>query len=218
MKTKISPAIALVACLAFQANCNAALVISGVVDGNVTGGIPKGIELVATSDIADLSTFSIGRYTNGGSTLSSVTALPSVALNAGDFFYITGTTTSDVFFTNAGFTIGLSNQTVANINGDDLLQLVSTGDTSIAFDTFGQVGQGDTDFYANSFAYRQNSSQTGDIDGSFDAADNFVITAWNETEWANTFGTFQVQAVPEPTSVMLLAGFTVSLALRRRRS
>lgn len=216
MKRPLFVTAALIVALC-STTAKADLLISGVVDGNESGGIPKGIELVATSDIADLSIFSIGRYTNGGAGISSVTALPSISLNTGDFFYITGTTSSDIFFTNAGFTVGLSNQTVANINGDDLLQIVSSADNGIAFDTFGLPGQGDTDFYANSYAYRNNSSQTGDVLGSLDASANFTIAGWDETAWASTFGSFQVTAIPEPAIAGLLGLGLVGLACTRRR-
>ncbi len=180
--------------------CHATLIISGVVDGNETGGLPKGVELVALQNIPDLSVYSIGRYTNGGSTLTAVTTLPSVALSQGSFFYITGTATSDAFFTSNGFTVGLSNAAVANINGDDLLSLVLTTNHAIAIDTFGLPGQGDTNFYTDSIAYRNNASQTGVPDGLLDAS-NFDISGWiSSARFGAVFGEFVVTAVPEASS------------------
>jgi hypothetical protein len=189
---------------------HATLIISGVVDGNEAGGLPKGVELVALQNIPDLSVYSIGRYTNGGSTLTSVTALPSVALSQGSFFYITGTASSDAFFTSNGFTVGLSNQTVANINGDDLLSIVLTTNNAIAIDTFGLPGQGDTDFYTDSIAYRNNASQTGVPAGLLDAS-NFDISGWiSSARFGAVFGEFVVTAVPEASS-FLIGGLVCSV-------
>jgi len=177
------------------------LVISGVVDGDESGAIPKGAELVALQNIPDLSVYSIGRYTNGVSTISQVTPLPAVSLAQGAFFYITGTASSNSFFTDNGFTVGLSGVSVLNINGNDLLSIVLTtgGD---AVDTFGLPGQGDTSFYTDSIAYRMDSSQTAIPAGLTDAS-NFDISDWNDSaDFGATFGTFAVQAIPEAGSVL----------------
>ena len=65
--------LGLVACFAATTTPVAAapgeeLVITGVVDGPLSGGVPKAVELYARTDIADLSTFGIGAANNGGGT------------------------------------------------------------------------------------------------------------------------------------------------------
>ena len=45
---------------------NGSLIITGVYDGPLSGGTPKGIELFATADIADLSIYAVGSANNGG--------------------------------------------------------------------------------------------------------------------------------------------------------
>ena len=58
-----------------------ALIITGVFDGPLPGGDPKGIELFATSDIADLAQFAVGVANNGGGTDGVESILPSQALH-----------------------------------------------------------------------------------------------------------------------------------------
>ena len=211
--------LTLVVLISFAGTSSGSLVVSGVVDGGESGGLPKGIELVALQNIPDLSVYSVGRYTNGGSTLTSVTPLPALSLNQNSFFYITGTSTSDPFFTSNGFTVGLSNQTVANINGDDLISIVLTANTTVPIDTFGLPGQGDTNFYVDSIAYRNSLSQTPVPSGLLNAS-NFTITPWvDSADFGARFGTFTVVAIPEP-GAMLFGGLVcgvVGLAAAWRR-
>lgn len=213
------PVVSLAFVLCFAVNSSGNLVISGVVDGNESGGLPKGVELVALQNIPNLSVYSIGRYTNGGSAISSVTLLPAMSLSQGSFFYITGTTTSDTFFTSNGFPVGLSNQNVANINGNDLLSIVLTANNAVPIDTFGLPGQGSANFYADSIAYRNSVSQTGVPTGLLNAA-NFTVTPWvNSADFGARFGTFTVVAIPEPGAVLfgaLVCG-VVSVVLAGRR-
>eukprot|EP00984_Skeletonema_dohrnii_P010390 scaffold4046_cov78-Skeletonema_dohrnii-CCMP3373.AAC.1 len=42
------------------------LIITGVIDGPRSGGLPKAVELYATSDIPDLSSYGVGFANNGG--------------------------------------------------------------------------------------------------------------------------------------------------------
>ena len=146
-------------CFACATTAQADLIISGVVDGTQTGGNPKGIELVATTDIADLSVFSILRDTNGAGPFDSAVALPAVSLSAGSFFYVAGNTDSATILDGFGFTTGLTDG-IANVNGDDILGIALTSDTTggtpftVFSDSFGEVAQGDTNFYENSFAIR----------------------------------------------------------------
>ena len=60
------------------------LVISGVVDGPLSGGVPKAIEVTAVTDIADLSAFGVGSATNGEGTDGEEFTFPADALAAGE--------------------------------------------------------------------------------------------------------------------------------------
>jgi hypothetical protein len=44
------------------------IVITGVIDGPLSGGTPKAIELYIINDIADLSKYGLGNANNGGGT------------------------------------------------------------------------------------------------------------------------------------------------------
>lgn len=198
------------------------LIISGVVDGTETGGNPKAIELVATADIADLSNFFLVRDTNGSAgtfTISSDFQLPMVSLNAGDFFYLYGNTDSETLLESLGFgdtdsgTAVLAD--VANHNGDDILAISDDADGTTIFDAFGLLGQGDTDFAANSVSYRQAGTPANPT-GVADAG-NFDIVAYSEAGLTSTFGTYEVAAIPEPSSLALLGFVGCAGFIRRRR-
>ena len=64
------------------------LIITGVFDGPLPGGNPKGVELYATEDIPDLATYALGVANNGGGTDGVETILPSQSLAAGSFFFV----------------------------------------------------------------------------------------------------------------------------------
>lgn len=193
------------------------LIISGAVDGTQASGTPKAIELYAQADIADLSVYSIIRDTNGDGPFDTAVSLPVVALSAGDFFYVSGTAASTTILDGFGFTVGLTSS-IANINGDDILGISLTADpfNSGNFqDSFGLEGQGDTNFYADSFAVRLNASITGQVPGLTDAT-NFNITPYSDAglQGASGFGTYT--PVPEPSTFLLaLVGLLTLHRLRR---
>ncbi|MGH8948210.1 MAG: hypothetical protein ACRDXF_05055, partial [Acidimicrobiia bacterium] len=64
------------------------LVITGVVDGPLTGGLPKAVELYVVNDIPDLSIYGMGSANNGGDTDGQEFAFSAVPAVAGDFIYV----------------------------------------------------------------------------------------------------------------------------------
>lgn len=64
------------------------LVITGVVDGPLTGGLPKAVELHVVNDIPDLSIYGVGSANNGGGTDGQEFAFPAISATAGDFLYL----------------------------------------------------------------------------------------------------------------------------------
>ena len=130
----------------------------------------------------------------------------------GEVFTLVGNTDSDDFATANGGFIGQGSLVagIANQNGDDIFAVSTDGTVAGIVDALGLLGQGDTNFYADSTAIRANSAPnaTGVLDGG-----NFTITAFDEQVFIDTF----LVQVPEPGSVTfcLLAG--LGFVARRRR-
>ena len=75
------------------------LVISGVIDGPLSGGLPKAIELTALADIADLSIYGVGSANNGGGTDGEEFTFPAVSATAGQKIYVASESTGfEAFF------------------------------------------------------------------------------------------------------------------------
>lgn len=168
----------------------AALLISGVYDGPLTGGVPKGIELYATAAIADLSIYGLGSANNGGGTDGEEFTFPAVSVAKGEFIYVA---TETVEFNNFfGFEPTFSSGAMA-INGDDSVELFQNGSV---IDVFGEIsvdGTGQAWEYADGWAYRnENTAADGE---------EFTIANWtfsgpnaldNETTNASAVNPFPV--------------------------
>lgn len=64
------------------------LVITGVVDGPLAGGLPKAVELYVANDIPDLSIYGAGSANNGNPSTGPEFTFPAIAATAGDFVYL----------------------------------------------------------------------------------------------------------------------------------
>ena len=115
------------------------LLITAVVDGPLTGGTPKTVEVLALDDIPDLSLYGVEVASNGGASDGTPGFnFPSMSVTAGDYLYITSTSNNGVANFNAffGFDADFQSNEVS-INGDDAVILYFNG---AAVDVFGQVG------------------------------------------------------------------------------
>lgn len=145
------------------------LIITGVVDGPLTGGIPKAVELYATGDIADLSEFGVGSANNGGGSDGEEFTFPAVAVSGGSYIYLA--TEATAFTSFFGFAPDYIDGNAPNINGDDAIELFRNGDV---IDVFGDIdvdGTGEPWDYLDGWVYR--NSMTGP-DGS-----TFVLSNWS---------------------------------------
>jgi hypothetical protein len=135
------------------------LVISGVIDGPLSGGLPKAIEVYVVNDIADLSIYGLESANNGNPASGPEFTFPAASASAGDFLYVASE--EDGFNSFFGFIPDYTGG-VASINGDDALVLYQ--DSSIV-DVFGEVGvdgSGEPWEYQDGWAYR--------VDGTWGAA------------------------------------------------
>ncbi|MGB6035116.1 MAG: T9SS type A sorting domain-containing protein [Cryomorphaceae bacterium] len=139
------------------------LVITGVVDGDLTGGKPTAIEIYVINDIADLSIYGIGSANNGGGTDGVEFVFPADGATAGDFIYINSDDTGDDALFNGYFGFDADYQSsAAAINGDDAVELFLN---DVVVDVFGDINVNGDDQswdYTDGWAYRQNGTGPSD--------------------------------------------------------
>ncbi|MCC6605090.1 MAG: lamin tail domain-containing protein [Anaerolineae bacterium] len=144
------------------------LLLTGVVDGPLTGGLPKAVELYVVNDIPDLSLYGLGSANNGGGTDGQEFTFPAASASAGQFLYVAS---EAVEFTNFfGFAADYIASAV-NVNGDDALELFHNGSV---IDTFGDInlsGTGQPWEYLDGWAYRASATEA---DGTI-----FNLANWN---------------------------------------
>ncbi len=153
--------------------------ITGVVDGPLTGGVPKAVELYVATAVDDLSVFGLGSANNGGGSDGQEFALAGSA-EAGDYLYVASE--AEGFREYFGFTPDFVASAV-NINGDDAIELFQTG---VVVDVFGEVdadGTGTAWDYVDGWAYRVND--TGP-DGSAFALPSFRFSGANALDGTAT--------------------------------
>ncbi|WP_223549548.1 DUF5689 domain-containing protein [Aestuariivivens sp. NBU2969] len=192
------------------------MIITGVFDGPLTGGVPKFVELYVVNDIADLSTFGIGSANNGGGTDGEEFSFSGSA-TAGDFIYVAS---EDVGFNDYfGFLPDFTTSAMG-INGDDAIELFFNGSV---IDTFGDInvdGTGTGWDYLDGWTYRNND--TGP-DGSTFILSNWSFSGPDATDGCTTngtcgsifpIGTFTYTPSTDPTIALIngpASGSTVDL-------
>ncbi|GAA0305688.1 ExeM/NucH family extracellular endonuclease [Rhodovulum strictum] len=128
------------------------LLITGVFDGPLTGGLPKAVELYVIEDIADLSIYGLGSANNGGGTDGQEFTFPAIAASRGSHIYVA--TESTGFAAYFGFAPDFTSA-AATINGDDAIELFRAG---VVVDLFGEPdvdGTGTVWDYEDGWAYRK---------------------------------------------------------------
>jgi hypothetical protein len=161
------------------------MVITGVFDGPLTGGTPKGVEIFVLKDIADLTKFGISAIANGGGSLNGTASFtfPAGSATAGSFIYIASDQPNfTAFFGFAStYTTG-----VVNVNGDDSFELIENGQI---IDVFGNVALDGTGLpweYLDGWAYRK--SNTGP-EGTIFTEANWTYSGINNLEGGTTNAT-----------------------------
>lgn len=135
------------------------LLITGIFDGPLDGGTPKGVELYVINDISDLSVYGIGSATNGEGSDGEEFTFPPDAVVAGDFVYIVYE--QPMFNAFFGFDPGYTSGSM-RVNGDDAVELFKNG---VVVDVFGDIntdGNGEVWEYTDGWAYRKNDVASND--------------------------------------------------------
>lgn len=110
------------------------LVITGIIDGPLPGGLPKGLELYVVNNIPDLSIYGLESTTNGAAAAGQEFTFPSDAKVAGDFIYVA--TEQPLFNQYLGFDPTYIDG-VLNVNGDDTIILYLN---TVVNDLLGEIG------------------------------------------------------------------------------
>lgn len=210
--------IAVFSCLVvITANCQAGLVLTGIIDGGLTGGLPKAIELYATADIADLSVYSIDNANNGGAFDGTAIGL-SGSVTAGSYLYVASENTG--FTSYFSFAPNFTGNSL-NVNGNDVVGLFENGSLIDVYGVLGEDGVGQPWEYLDGWAYRLDDTLPS---ATFNLAD-WSLSALNVTDGTTTvgqtgfpFGTYTLTAIPEPSTygVLTIIGLT-GIAYRRRK-
>ncbi len=130
------------------------LIITGVIDGPLSGGLPKAIELTVLHDIADLSAYGIGLASNGGASDGADFTLSGSATAGQRLYVATESTGFEAFF---GFAPDFVSS-VAAFNGDDALELFDNGAVIDGFGVVGEDGTGTAWEYLDGWAYRNDGA------------------------------------------------------------
>lgn len=232
-------ALALGSTLALSARADGVLIISEIVDAPLPGGLPKFVELSNIGDAPlDLSTFSIGNFSNGSTNLGGgASTVLSGILSVGDSYVISyegsDSPGSGSFYDTYGFDPD-NFDLGAFINGDDVLALFlgpATGDGSDAtlVDVYGVIGvdgTGEVWEYIDGYSGRL-ASVTGPnatfTPAEWDFGGANSLETGNDVEelaliLANTSPGVFPNVVPEPTTFALGGLGFLALLLGRRRS
>jgi plastocyanin len=159
------------------------LLITGVYDGPLSGGTPKGVELYVVNDIADLSQFALGSANNGGGTDGEEFTFPAGSATAGSFIYVTNN--EGAFYDYYGFSPDYTSSAMS-INGDDAIELFNSG---TVIDVFGDIdvdGNGTPWEYLDGWAYRNDGTSANG--GVFADAD-FMFSGPNAVDGCSTNAT-----------------------------
>jgi len=189
------------------------LVITGVIDGPLSGGVPKAIELCVLSDIADLSQYGVGSANNGGGSDGEEFTFPAGPVSAGTFIHVASEAPG--FSSFFGFAPAYTSS-AASINGDDAIELFMSGSV---IDVFGDINQDGTSQpwdHLDGWAYRADA--TGP-DGSTFVLGNWSFSGTNALDGETTngsaatpfpIGAYSACELPVPSPDVLLSEIVVT--------
>lgn len=168
------------------------VVITGVIDGPLTGGLPKAIEFCTLNAVPDLSIYGYGSANNGGGTDGEEFTFPAIAVPAGTFFYASSEIPGFTSWFGFAPEYDDSPTFAASVNGDDAIELFMNGSVVDVFGDINLSGTGQPWEYLDGWAYRV--SGTGP-DGTTFVLGNWFFSGINALDGETTNAT---AAVPFP--------------------
>jgi len=149
---------------------SADLIITEVVDGTLSGGLPKAVEWSNTgSTSVNLSDYKFARYANSHTTPDMATLTGTMAPKSVITFCQSGTSGEQAFNDVWGFDADTP-LSICNGNGNDEYAILDASDDSV-IDVFGTVGQS-ANYYRDSYAKRTNAQLTAS--STYDASEWYL--------------------------------------------
>lgn len=217
--------LALIAVAGLVAVANADVIVSEVVDGDLSGGNPKFVEITNTGSVAYAfgASDSVQLFFNGSGSSTGSVSLSGVVIAAGDSFVIASSANDGInqFLNAYGFNADVYTGTFFG-NGDDVYALNIGGTVVDAMGQIGVDGSGTGWEYTDSYAFRNPTSIT---QGAFNLADWTFggVAALDAGDDATRIALLQAHTtpgshnfVPAP-GALALAGLGGLVAGRRRR-
>ncbi len=136
------------------------MLITVVFDADLSGGLPKGVEVFALETIDSLEHYSLGIAINGKKEITSEFNFPDTSLQKGTFLILCRG--EEEFLTFTGFDAHYYTG-VPNGNGDDVYLLLKKGVVTDCYGEFGTDGSGTEWEYTDGYAFRKNGSQPSPV-------------------------------------------------------
>ena len=188
--------------LYLNAQCGS-LYIGGVVDGPLSGGTPKAVQVCSNADIADLSIFGLGSANNGGGTDGQEYTFDPLFMAANTCIWIASESTE---FTNFFGFEPCATSGAMSINGDDAIELFCNGAVVDLFGDINTDGNGEPWEYLDGWATRTNTTPSAIFD-----INDWNLSGVNGLEGGITNGTVTSPYPNPPTSACTLGSLPVEL-------
>lgn len=183
-------------------------VITALVDGPCSGGIPKVLEIYANGTV-DFTLFTLENQTNANTTWTAPQSLSALGTRTNEFVYVVMTNNTLSLATSEFPRIVAGNSIESptmNLNGDDKVRIINTA-TLAVIDVFGSGGDGTglTWEWLDTYAKRKNGTvPTG----------SFVESDWTFAP-INTLDTAGLCLTPpgaQLQTIVLLGNYTFTLS------
>jgi hypothetical protein len=184
-------------------------VLTALVDGPCTGGIPKVLEIYANGTV-DFSLFTLENQTNANATWTAPQSLTALGTRTDEFVYVV-MTNGDLSIATTEFPGIVSGNSLEsstmNLNGDDKVRIINTA-TSAVIDQFGTGGDGTSSAWEwlDSYAKRKNGTVPS---GAYVEAD------WTFAPVNSLDGTGLCLSATQLQTIVSLGSYTTTLSVKQ---